>query len=219
MSPPSLLELISLESPSRPLQRRWFPLACPTTNQRLVLTDWIWVRLSGSAATILAMAFLKLETTTAWAWLVAADFGESLRLFSIFLRQDLHYLRSREPVTNQLGHHLQRSVDVLKKRFVARTQVVQSELAIRCCEKSVLGTFPVAGKAHVAFSTDKRQRVQLVSAEFSLLLGADQVAHVFLEDVTQKKPRLDKVVARVQIAVMLEGEPVTAHWIKNAHAG
>lgn len=79
-----------------------------------------------------AVAFLILETTTAWAWFIAADFGESLGLVCIFLIQDLHDLRSRRPATNQLGHDLRRFVDMLKKRFVAMAKVIQSELPIRC---------------------------------------------------------------------------------------
>jgi hypothetical protein len=71
-----------------------------------------------------AMAFFKLETTTAWAWFVTANFGESLRLFGIFLIQDLHDLLSRRPPTNQLGHDLRRFVDMLKKRFVAMAKVI-----------------------------------------------------------------------------------------------
>jgi len=77
----------------------------------------------------------------------------------------------------------------------------------------------VAGKAHLAFSTGTRKRIQFVLAKLSLLLGPDQVDHVTLGDVTQQIPRLDKVVARVQIAVMLEGKAVTADGIENAHAG
>jgi hypothetical protein len=41
------------------------------------------------------MAFLELQTTTARAGLIAADFMERLRLLSMFLSQDLHHLGSR----------------------------------------------------------------------------------------------------------------------------
>jgi len=41
------------------------------------------------------MAFLKLETTAAWALLVAADFVQILCLLTMFLIQDLHHLGSR----------------------------------------------------------------------------------------------------------------------------
>ena len=120
-----------------------------------------------------AMAFFKLETTTAWAWFVAANFGESLRLFGIVLIQDLHDLRSRRPATNQLGHDLRRFVDMLKKRFVAKAKVIQSELPIRCGEKSVLRTFPMAGKTYLALSTGKQQLVEFISSELSLPLRAN----------------------------------------------
>ena len=77
----------------------------------------------------------------------------------------------------------------------------------------------MAGKAHLALSADTRQHVQLVSAELSLLLGAGQIDHALLEDVTQQIQGFYKMVARVQISVMLQSEPVTTHGIENAHAG
>ena len=77
------------------------------------------------------VAFLELETTTAGAGLIAANLGERLCPDSLFLSQELHYLRGREPPAKQLGHDLQRFVDMLKECFVAGAQVVQSRLAIR----------------------------------------------------------------------------------------
>jgi hypothetical protein len=76
------------------------------------------------------MAFLELESTAARAWFVTTNLGESLSVFLGFGIQDLHYLSSREPATNQLGHYPQRSVDVLKKRFVSSAKIIQANLTI-----------------------------------------------------------------------------------------
>jgi hypothetical protein len=68
---------------------------------------------------------------------------------------------------------------------------------VRCGEKPILGTFPMAGKTHLAVAAVTRQPVQLVATEFFLPIGAGQFGHQRLKDVAQQILGLDEVVAGI----------------------
>ena len=59
-------------------------------------------------------------------------------------------------------------------------------------------------EAHIAVQAILRQRVELVASEFQLLIRGDQFNHVRLIDVAQLVLRLHEVIARIQIAVVLQ---------------
>ena len=119
----------------------------------------------------------------------------------------------------QAGHELHREIDVVEERLEPGAQVVQPRLTIRRHDEAILRTFAVTGEAHVAFPAVTRQRIPLVLAEFELLGRGHQLDHVSCPDVAQQVVGLDKVVARVQIAVVLDGQPRAAGLVEDAHPG
>ena len=164
------------------------------------------------------MTIFYLDPTSTRTGLIAARFGNGHRQFGILLGQDLHDLRARESAPNQADHDLHGSVNVVKKILIAFAQVIQPRLAIRRCNKSILGTLPVAGEADVAFPAIGRQGIQLVLPKLLLFVRADEIDHVILLDVAEQVVGLDKMVTRVKVAVMLEGQSVTTSRVKDAHA-
>ena len=164
------------------------------------------------------MTFLDLEPTAARTGLIASRFGNDHRQFCVLLGQDLHDLCARESPPDQADHDLHGSIDMVKKSLVAFAQVIQPRLAIWRSQESIFGTLPMAGKADVAFPAIARQRIQLVLPKLKLFIRADEIDHVVLLDVAEQVLGLDKMVARVQVAVMLEGQSVTASRVKDSHA-
>lgn len=129
------------------------------------------------------MTFFILETAATGARSIASDLVEYLCLLGLLLRQKIHDFGGREPPLNETSQNLQRPVGMIKKRFIASAQVVQTGFSVRCCDKPVLGAFPVAGKSYFAFSADVRQCIALVAPELTLLYGTGQVGHVAIFDV------------------------------------
>ena len=68
-----------------------------------------------------------------------------------------------------LGHKFHIRVDMLEEYLIACAQVIEPFFAIRGSDKAVLGTFPVAGKAHFAFAAIARKGIEFVQPKLSLL--------------------------------------------------
>jgi hypothetical protein len=64
----------------------------------------------------------------------------------------------------------------------------------------------VAGEAHLAPAAEPRECVPFGQAELRLLRGGDQVGHRLVADVAELAGGLHEVVARVQIAGVLQGQ-------------
>ncbi len=99
-----------------------------------------------------------------------------------------------------------RGRDVVEERLVAGAQVVEPGLAVGRRREAVLGAATVAREADVALEAVARQRVALVQPELALLIRGDELEHGQLADVAEPEPRLDEVVARVDVAVVLHDE-------------
>ena len=148
---------------------------------------------------------LDFAPAAARAWIIASRFGNHFLQLRFLGSQDQHHLCRSAVAAQQLGHDPHGTVDMFEERFVARAQVIQSGLPIRCLEKAVLGALAMTGKAHLAFTAAAGQPLTLLQAKLPLLLGSHQVDHMMLCDVAEQIVRLDKVVTRIEIAVMLQG--------------
>ena len=107
----------------------------------------------------------------------------------------------------------------MKEVLEAGAQVVEARLAVGRQNKPVLGTLAMTGEAHVALPAETRQRIAFVKAELDLLRRGHQLDHVRVPDVAQQIVRLHEVIARIQIAVVLDGQPRAAGGVEDAHAG
>ena len=156
------------------------------------------------------MTLLELPTAAAGAGIVALDAGKGAL-------QNLHNLLCFAITPEQAGHDLHGKIHMVEERLEPGAQVVQARFAIRRLDKSILRALAVTGKTHIALQTITRQRVPLVLAEFYLLGRRHQLDHVLFLDVAQEVVRLDKVVARVEITVVLDGQPRAAGLVEDAH--
>jgi hypothetical protein len=176
------------------------PLRTPLGCQRRI----------GTAAP--AVTLFELLPAPARAWVVAACIGERPI-------QDRHDFVRFTSAPNQPGHELHREVDPVEEELEASAQVVQTGVTIGRLDEPVLGAFAVAGEAHIAFLAVARQRGELVLTEPDLLGRSDQFDHVFLQDIAQQILRLDEMVARVHVAVVLDRKARPARLIEDTHAG
>ena len=108
---------------------------------------------------------------------------------------------------------------MMEEVFESCAKVVQTRIAVRCGDKAILGTFAVTGEAHIAIQAVLRQRIQLVLAKFDLLWRSHQLDHVLVLDIAQKIVGFDKMVARVEIAIVFDGQARAAGLVKDTHAG
>jgi hypothetical protein len=99
-------------------------------------------------------------------------------------------------------------VNVLEEGFVTGTKIVQPRFSIGRLNKPVTGTFTIAGKLYFALQAVLRQGVLLRVSELSLLVRRDQLYQVLFFDIAQKKVWLDKMIARIQVAVMFQRQGI-----------
>ncbi len=92
-------------------------------------------------------------------------------------------------------------------------------LAIRRLYKAILGAFAVAGETHITLQAILGQAVQLILAELQLLGRGDHFKHVFLLDVSQMVIGFYKVIAGVEVAIVLDGQSLAAGLVEDTHAG
>ena len=111
-----------------------------------------------------------------------------------------------------------RAVDMVEEVEVAGAQVVETGFTIGREGEAVLRALAVAGEQRGAFAALAGERVALGIAERSLLGLRDQLDHLGVHDVAEQVRRLDEVVARVEIAVVLEGKGVAAGLAEDAQA-
>lgn len=142
-----------------------------------------------------------------------------LDLLHLFHRQQVHDLIRVAPAAQQVGHQLHRVVDVVEEQLVSGAQVVQSWLAIGRVDEAVAWAFAITGEQHFTITAVLGQAVELVLAEFTLLVRANQLDQVSLFNIAQQERRFDEVVAGVQVAVVFQGQGVAAGGLEDAQAG
>ncbi len=167
----------------------------------------------------LAVAPLHLLTGTARARVVAPGRGHRRRQLLVVPGHQRHDLARLAPGLEQPHDHLRRLVDVPEEGHVPGAQVVEPGLPVRRGQEPVLGALAVAREPDVALAAHPRQRVPLGRPERLLLRRPHQVHHRQLPDVPQAVLRLHEVVARVQVAVVLQRETGPARLVEHAQPG
>ena len=104
----------------------------------------------------------------------------------------------------------ERGPGVAEEMLEARAQIVQPGLAVGRVAEPVLRASAVAREPHVALAAVPRKGVELVLPERPLLRRLHQLDHRLGVDVAEQVIGLDEVVARIQVAVVLERERVAA---------
>ena len=89
--------------------------------------------------------------------------------------------------------------------LVALAQVMKSRIPVRGGREAVLRAAAVAREPDIALPAVCRQCVSFGVAERLLLRRGHELKQVSLPDVPQEIVRLDKMVTRVQIPVVLQG--------------
>ena len=95
---------------------------------------------------------------------------------------------------------------MVEEGLVPGAQVVEPGLTVGRLDEAVLGAAAVAGEPDVARAAVGGQGVALVEPEAALLFGRHELGHRGLRDVAELVRLLDEVVARVEVAVVLQGE-------------
>jgi len=113
-------------------------------------------------------------------------------------------------VAQLLRHEVHGLGDVVEEGLVASAQIVQPRLTVGRQQEAVLRAAAVTGKAYVTVQAELGESGQLVQAELPLLRRRDELDHRRLEDVAQAVVGLDEVIARIQVAVVLQRERVAA---------
>ena len=97
-----------------------------------------------------AMADLDFAPAAARAGGVAAGLG-NLRLQGRLLQgQDLHHPRRRTAGAQERGYDPHRTIDVGKELVPTGTQVIQAPLTLGRGKETILRTFAMTGRAHLA---------------------------------------------------------------------
>jgi len=107
---------------------------------------------------------------------------------------------------------------MFKEQFVSLTKIIQARLAIRCLQKSVLGTFPVTCISYITLKTIPWQLIPLINPEIELLLRFDQINQPFLKDVSKKIFRVYKMITGKDISVMLHSQSISTGLVENTYS-
>ena len=105
-----------------------------------------------------------------------------------------------------------------EERLEPGAEPVEAGLAVGRQQDAVLGALAVAGEEVLAGAAEGGQRLLLGAPEGALLLGAHELADRRLRDVAEQVPGIDEVVARVQVAVVLERGALPAGGLEDAQA-
>lgn len=106
-----------------------------------------------------------------------------------------------------------------EKGLISGTEIIQAGLSVRRVYEAVARTLPVARKSYFAFAAVPRKGIALRVAEGTLPVRRHQLQKVLLLDVPQPEPGFDKVIAGVEIAVVLQSQGVAAGFGKDAQRG
>ncbi len=99
---------------------------------------------------------------------------------------------------------------MVEEASVARTQVVQPVIALRCVQEAVLRALPIAHVPDLAGPAVGRQGLKFGLPENTLLLTLEQLDQWGLADVPHPVCGIDKVVAGVEVSVVFDHGDVPA---------
>jgi hypothetical protein len=93
---------------------------------------------------------LYLFSAAAGARIVSFRFGQSI--LNVICDENIHNFPGRPALLQQVGHYSHRPVNVMKKIFQPRAQIIQSCFAIRRFDESVFQALAMTCKENVACS-------------------------------------------------------------------
>ena len=137
---------------------------------------------------------------------------------SIFHGQNPHNFRSRETTTYQLCKDLHREINMMKKNFPTSTEIIHTRFSSGSGQETVLVTFPSASKQHVAFTAYLREGITLILSKLILPLRICKLGNFFFHDIAQKVVWLYKMIARVEVTIVLQSKPNATCFFKNTHS-
>ena len=108
---------------------------------------------------------------------------------------------------------------MLEKSVIATAQIVEPGFAICSADDAIFGTFAVAGKEKFALAALPGQRALLLLAELALAFAIHHLGERGGVDIAQSILRKHKVVATVDVAVILHHAGMAALLGKAAHTG
>src|SRR5271166_4241840 len=121
-----------------------------------------------------------------------------------------HHVGGRAAALEELPHHAHQRARMGEEELEAGAEVVLARFAVLEQREAVLRTAAAAEEAHVAFSALSGQRVAFVVAELAHLRRGDEIDQRRRRDVAELLPRLDEMIAGVEIAVVFERRPIAA---------
>ena len=156
------------------------------------------------------VAAFELATAATRARVIAPGSGEGLSHSGFFKKQDLHHLPWSPVPTQEIGHDFHGMFDMVEEVPVGRTKVVEPWFSVRGINKAILGASAVAGKQYIAFSAQSGKAVSLVEAELLPFVGSHQLGQRRMQDVAQEVAWVDKVIARIKVAVVFQHGGIAA---------
>jgi len=105
---------------------------------------------------------------------------------------------------------------VIEEALVGSTEVIEPCLALGCSDKAVFRALTVAEVPDFALDAILRKGGFFICAELPLKLGCHQVAERLVHDVAELVSGIDIVVARIDVAVVLDGQCGAAGFAEDA---
>jgi len=168
-----------------------------------------------------AVAVLEFFAAVARAWFVAANSG--VRVLGNRGRGHVsglfHDVGCRTSISKFTNHGLHVRLGVTEEGLVPGTQVVKSVFAVRGFDEPLFGASAVAGEFEFAFSAVVRESVSFVGPEFPLLRAFSHLTDGRISDVSEVVFGVNEVVARINVAVVLDDHRVTASLGEDAQTG
>ncbi len=103
-----------------------------------------------------------------------------------------------------------------EKLFQSRAKIVKTRFAVGCAGKSVLWTAAIARAQDLALPAVSGQSVALNTSEVALRLALQYFGERGFDDVPDAMLLVDKMIARVEISVMLDDDDIAAGLLEEA---
>jgi hypothetical protein len=97
-----------------------------------------------------------------------------------------------------------------EEEFQARAEIVMPRIAVTGEDEPVLRTAPIAKRPNLATLALWSERIALVVPELALFRRRDELQQMLFMDVAQPVTRLDEMIARVNIAIVLQSWTIAA---------
>ena len=116
-----------------------------------------------------------------------------------------------------LRHEFHRAVDMRKEHPVSLAQIIQTRLTLRSYSKPVFRTFTPAREKDRAFTAVFRKFFLFITSKLSLSFTINQLSERNCQDIAQQVVPVDKMIARVNIAVMFDHHCRSAYRRKDTY--